>query len=119
MDRSAPGTKNKPNEWNLILGKSFDDSLSAKGTVDTFETLRYAFKPESVKNKPGTLWKETRSNKGGGAKVYVELIAGEGQDTSAHTFEGQLMSKEGSDCILILDPATGRARLERLAGATR
>ncbi len=119
MDRPAPGGRSKPNEWNLILGKSFDDSLSAKGTAETFETLRYAFRPESVKNKPGTLWKETRNNKGGGAKVYVELLSGDGQDTAAHNFEGQFLPKEGTDCILILDQTTGRARLERLSGSTR
>ncbi len=112
---------NKPNEWNLFLGKSFDDSLAAKGTAETFETLRYNFKPDSVKNKPGKLWKEKRSGKGGGGvggKVYVELFAGD-QDSTSHKFEGQCTAKGDFDCVLILDSASGRARLERLAGSTR
>jgi hypothetical protein len=118
---TSQGSRNKPNEWNLYLGKSFDDSLAAKGAAETFETLRYTFKPESVKNKPGKLWKETRKEnaKGSSAKVYVELAAGDGQDSTSHTFEGQCTSKDGLDCVLILDPSTGRARLECLAGSTR
>ena len=119
---ASQGGRNKPNEWNLFLGKSFDDSLAAKGAAETFETLRYTFKPNSVKNKPGKIWKDTRkeNSKGAAGKVYVELAAGDGQDSASHTFEGQCTSKDGHlDCVLILDAATGRARLECLAGSTR
>ena len=108
----------KPNEWNLYLGKSFDGSLAAKGEGETYETLRYTFKPDSVKNKPGTLWKEVQGKEGVAGKVYVELVAGE-QDSTSHTFEGQCTAKKDFDCVLILDSTTGRARLERLAGSTR
>ena len=99
---------------------------------ESYETLRYSFKPSSVKNQPGVLWKQKeRVDDPVGTKVFVEFKGDESKVEAssggkspvlaaplAHIFEGTMQAGSEHDCLLIVD-SSGNARLELLSASAQ
>mmetsp|Transcript_48355 Transcript_48355/g.75517 ORF Transcript_48355/g.75517 Transcript_48355/m.75517 type:complete len:107 (+) Transcript_48355:301-621(+) len=74
---------------------------------ESYQTLNYNFKPSSVKNQHGILWKEKDSS-GKSKKVVLQYSqnssegGGEASGQSSHSFEGILDTGGAYDYVLIV-----------------
>lgn len=123
------GEKPLVGEFKLKLGSSMEELRGKEKPSrggEGFETLLYTFKPESVQNKPGVIWKEKDiSLKNNSEKVFVEFNSGASDETvtsgleASHKFEGMFQATGAGhhDYVLIVE-GNGEARLEKLSGST-
>ncbi|KAJ1477922.1 hypothetical protein T484DRAFT_1962236 [Baffinella frigidus] len=120
-------------EFNVQVDSSLYQTKKKVVKGESYETLRYSFKPSSVKNQPGVLWKQKeRVDDPVGTKVFVEFKGDESKVVEApaggkspvlaepvtHIFEGTMQEGSAHDCLLIVD-SSGNARLELLSASAQ
>jgi hypothetical protein len=99
--------------YEFRLGDSFNNLSKGTHSFVDYETLRYNFKPESIANKSGTLWRAAGTkHEDDKVKTYAELEGG----GATHRFKGFFNPrKDGiNECVVIIQD--GQAILQRLSG---
>lgn len=103
--------------FELRLGKTISDPSASD---ESFEMLRYTFKPESISKRPGRLWRT--KGKSDGEQKYKTLAAFEGdagEAKSVQRFSGSFTAQKESinECVVVVQG--GKAILHRLSGSTK
>eukprot|EP00960_Hanusia_phi_P055728 763050-Hanusia_phi.AAC.3 len=111
--------------FKLKIGNTIKRTGRKDASQDQYETLLFTFRPDSIKDQSGVLWRGSANpneKKKEGNKVYVSFenqdVAADGKASSGHYFEGNTVAAK-DDCILIVDETTGEAVLEKISGSTR
>jgi len=98
----------------LTLGDSFDEQRKGTASFMEYETLRYNFKPESIANKSGTIWRPAGAPKKDEDKIktYAELEGG----GATHRFKGFFTPRKDGlhECVVIIQD--GKAKIQKLTG---
>ncbi|CAF1298079.1 unnamed protein product [Rotaria magnacalcarata] len=100
--------------YELDFGDTWNSINDGNSSKYAYHTIKYDFKPASVAKS-----EQAELNVGSTQDVSITLPNVEGSLTQSTKFSGNTKSYTPKECLMIIDPQTGKIVLERLSANVR
>lgn len=100
--------------YDLEFGDTWNSSNDSNPSKHAFHTIKYDFKPASVLKSD-----QAELNVGSNEDVSITIPNIEGSSSQSTNFSGSTKPYSAKECLMIIDPKTGKISLERLSANVR